>query len=158
MVYLYKGLKLRVKITIFSDETPCTLIDVWKRFEGIYVHVKLGLNSIKCNNVFSNKMKLLHVGFEDLTAVVMKSTIFWDITPCSPLSVNWRFGGTYRLHLQGRRNKYSKKRAKKILLTTCLLFKPLHVSANEGHHQKATNTSKKMLLMYYIHVVSYGLH
>jgi hypothetical protein len=32
----------------------------------------------------------------------MKSTIFWDITPCSPLSVNRRFGGTYRLHLQGR--------------------------------------------------------
>jgi hypothetical protein len=33
----------------------------------------------------------------------MKSTIFWDITPCSPLKVNRRFGGTYRLHLQGRR-------------------------------------------------------
>jgi hypothetical protein len=29
-----------------------------------------------------------YVGFEVLTAVVMKSTIFWDITPCSPLSVN----------------------------------------------------------------------
>jgi hypothetical protein len=26
-----------------------------------------------------------YVGFEVLTAVVMKSTIFWDITPCSPL-------------------------------------------------------------------------
>jgi hypothetical protein len=33
------------------------------------------------------------VGFEVLTAVVMKSTIFWDITPCSPLKVNWRFRG-----------------------------------------------------------------
>jgi hypothetical protein len=31
-----------------------------------------------------------------------KSTTFWNITPCSPLEVNWRFGGTYRLHLQGR--------------------------------------------------------
>jgi hypothetical protein len=27
------------------------------------------------------------------------STIFWDIRPCSPLKVNGRFGGTYRLHL-----------------------------------------------------------
>jgi hypothetical protein len=27
------------------------------------------------------------VGFEVLTAVVMKSSIFWDITPCSPLNV-----------------------------------------------------------------------
>jgi hypothetical protein len=36
---------------------------------------------------------------EVLTAVVMKSSIFWDITSCSPLKVNRRFGGTYRLHL-----------------------------------------------------------
>jgi hypothetical protein len=31
---------------------------------------------------------VVYIGFEVLTAVVMKSTIFWDITPCSPLSVN----------------------------------------------------------------------
>jgi hypothetical protein len=31
----------------------------------------------------------------------MKSTIFWDITPCSPLKVNGRFTGTYRVHIQG---------------------------------------------------------
>jgi hypothetical protein len=42
-------------------------------------------------------------GFEVLTAVVMKSTIFWDITPCSPVKVNRRFGRIYRLHLQGRK-------------------------------------------------------
>jgi hypothetical protein len=30
-----------------------------------------------------------------------------DMTPCSPLSVNRRFAGTYRLHLQGRRNNFS---------------------------------------------------
>jgi hypothetical protein len=41
----------------------------------------------------------------------MKSTIFWDITPCSPFSVNRRFRGTYRLHLQGLKNKMSKKPA-----------------------------------------------
>jgi hypothetical protein len=34
---------------------------------------------------------------------VMKSSVFCDITPCSPLKVNQRFGGTCRLHLQGRR-------------------------------------------------------
>jgi hypothetical protein len=43
------------------------------------------------------------VGFEVRTAEVMKSSVFWDITPRSPLKVNWRFGGTYRLHFQGRR-------------------------------------------------------
>jgi hypothetical protein len=34
------------------------------------------------------------VTFEVLVAVVMKSSIFWDITPCSPLKENPRFGGT----------------------------------------------------------------
>jgi hypothetical protein len=39
----------------------------------------------------------------------MKNIIFWDMTPCSQLNVNRRFGGTYHLHLQGQRNKLSKK-------------------------------------------------
>jgi hypothetical protein len=48
----------------------------------------------------------------------MKSTVFWDITPCSPLKVNRRFGGTFRLNLQGRisRAKYQRKST---LLATC---------------------------------------
>jgi hypothetical protein len=41
--------------------------------------------------------------FEVLTVVVMKITVFWDITPCSPLKFNRRFGRTYHLHLQGRK-------------------------------------------------------
>jgi hypothetical protein len=57
------------------------------------------------------KLRKISVGFEVLTAVVMKSTIFWDITPCSPLSIHRRFGGTYRFHLQGRKNKFSNKPA-----------------------------------------------
>jgi hypothetical protein len=48
------------------------------------------------------------VGFEVFRAVVMKSIFFWDMTPCSLLSFNRRFGGTYHLHLQGRRNRFSK--------------------------------------------------
>jgi hypothetical protein len=45
----------------------------------------------------------INVGFEVLTAVAMKTVIFWNITECSPLKVNRRFGGTYCLLLQGRR-------------------------------------------------------
>jgi hypothetical protein len=60
------------------------------------------------------------VGFEVFTAVVMKSIIFWDMKSCSPLSVNRRFGGTYRLHLQGRRNKLGKKPTSKQGAATCL--------------------------------------
>jgi hypothetical protein len=33
---------------------------------------------------------------------IMKSTVFWDITSCSPVKFNRRFGGTYGLYLQGR--------------------------------------------------------
>jgi hypothetical protein len=40
--------------------------------------------------------------------VVLKSKRnFWDMTPCSSLSFNRRFRGTYRLHVQGRRNRFS---------------------------------------------------
>jgi hypothetical protein len=43
------------------------------------------------------------VGFGVLTAVATKNSILMDITLCSPLKVNPSFGGTSRLHLQGRR-------------------------------------------------------
>jgi hypothetical protein len=32
----------------------------------------------------------------------MKKAVFWDVAPCRN-GVNRQFGGTYRLHLQGRR-------------------------------------------------------
>jgi hypothetical protein len=44
----------------------------------------------------------LIVGFELLTAVVMKRCIFQDIRPRSPLKVNRRFGRTCEIHIQGR--------------------------------------------------------
>jgi hypothetical protein len=31
----------------------------------------------------------------------MTSSVFWDITPCSPLKVDRRLGETYLIHLQG---------------------------------------------------------
>jgi hypothetical protein len=52
--------------------------------------------------------KIFLLGFEVFTAVVMKSIIFWDVMPCSLFSCNRSFGGTYRLHLQGRRNNFTK--------------------------------------------------
>jgi hypothetical protein len=46
---------------------------------------------------------LTHAGSEVLTPVVMSSSVFWVITSCSPLKDNRRLGGTFRLHLHGRR-------------------------------------------------------
>jgi hypothetical protein len=56
---------------------------------------------------------LKYVGFEVHTAVVMKSAIFWDIMPCSPLKANRRFGGTSPPS-SGLKNKPNKA-----LLATC---------------------------------------
>jgi hypothetical protein len=48
-------------------------------------------------------LQLQRVEFEVLIAVVIKTSIFWDITPCSPFKVNRHIGGIFRLHLQERR-------------------------------------------------------
>jgi hypothetical protein len=49
------------------------------------------------------RLNWFYVGFEVLTAVVMKNYIFWDIMPYSQLKVIRRFEQTCRFHLQGRR-------------------------------------------------------
>jgi hypothetical protein len=51
-------------------------------------------------------------GFEVLTTVVMKISIFWVRTSYSPLKVNQGFGGICRLHLQGRRISQARKQRK----------------------------------------------
>jgi hypothetical protein len=47
----------------------------------------------------THKLYEAHARFAVLTAVGMKSYIFWDITPFNPLKVNRGFGGTCRFHL-----------------------------------------------------------
>jgi hypothetical protein len=44
----------------------------------------------------------VYVRYEVFTAVTMKNAVFWDVAPYRSC-VNIRFGGTYRLHLQGRK-------------------------------------------------------
>jgi hypothetical protein len=46
------------------------------------------MSESKVPRKISGPRKVTYVGFEVLIAVVMKSTIVWDIMPCSPLSVN----------------------------------------------------------------------
>jgi hypothetical protein len=52
---------------------------------------------------FDKKNFVKLVGFEVLTAVIMKSYIFWDMMSYSSLKVGQRFGGTCCLNLQGQR-------------------------------------------------------
>jgi hypothetical protein len=53
----------------------------------------------------------IHAESEILTAVVMSRSIFWDITQCSTLKVNWRFEGACCLHFQGWSVSQAKIRA-----------------------------------------------
>jgi hypothetical protein len=48
------------------------------------------------------------------SSTLLKSSVFWDTNPWSPVIFNRRFGGTYCLHLQGRgvgqaRNLYDER-------------------------------------------------
>jgi hypothetical protein len=52
---------------------------------------------IKCQCI------LFYVGSEVLKMVVMKSFIFWDITPCSLSKANRYFRGTCPFYIQGQR-------------------------------------------------------
>jgi hypothetical protein len=65
----------------------------------------------------------LNVGFAVLTVVVVKSTIFWDITLCSLLSVNRRFVGIYRLHLQGRKISWARNQCESTWKLAQLIFR-----------------------------------
>jgi hypothetical protein len=65
--------------------------------ENVCIHMNATLN-----NEFTCTLKLLFavVGFHVLTAVTIKSAIFWAVTPCSPLEIHRHFRGTCLLHLQ----------------------------------------------------------
>jgi hypothetical protein len=56
---------------------------------------------VLCNSSFSNHPTIL-CKIEVFTAVTMKKAVFWDVSSCRNC-VNRRFGGTYCLHLQGRK-------------------------------------------------------
>jgi hypothetical protein len=63
----------------------------------------------------------------------MRNSIFWDITPCSPLKVNRRFEGTYRLHLHGWRKCEARNNAwKKAPPKRWLTSNGLHGIISEG--------------------------
>jgi hypothetical protein len=54
--------------------------------------------------------------------ISVKSSVFLDITPCSPLRINQRFGGICRLHLQGRSISQAIKQGVCYLLHTGFLL------------------------------------
>jgi hypothetical protein len=75
-------------------------------------------------NTRSDEFLWQHVRFEGFTVVTMKNADFWDIASCRSC-VNRRFGGTYRLHLHGRKMRKRGSRVSRwlqhwILSTRCV--------------------------------------
>jgi hypothetical protein len=87
---------------------------------------------------FAQKNEMIWcLGFEVFTAMVMKSSLFWEMMSCSPMKVNWCFGGTCHFHIQGWRVSQARNQhdasSKKALLWRWLVplkcpitFKGLH--------------------------------
>jgi hypothetical protein len=83
-------------------------------------------------NKKSSKRNIFHVRFQVLTVEVMKSSILWDIMPCSPLKVNRRFGGTGHLHLQGRRVSRARNQCERRwhCICECLFLRNIRLTSN----------------------------
>jgi hypothetical protein len=62
------------------------------------------LISLRISQICNRLLFIYHKYFQQQ---IVKSFIFWDITPCSQLNVNGRFGGIRRLHLQKSKNNPS---------------------------------------------------
>jgi N6-adenosine-specific RNA methylase IME4 len=75
----------------------CELLSTFSQaISFVYISLFCDITHVfRCNSNIKLLRELKKVGFEVFT------TISWDKTPHSPLKVNIRFGGTYRLHLQG---------------------------------------------------------
>jgi hypothetical protein len=71
----FEGLTaLSMKIAVFWDVTPCSLVDILERFGGTYVSVFMSETTMKIN-----------------------------VMQCSPLDILVFFGGACLFHLHGRR-------------------------------------------------------
>jgi hypothetical protein len=62
--------------------------------------------------------------------MTIKNAVFWDVAPCSYF-VSRRFGGTYRLHLYGRRNPRAMNQRE-----------PVAVELTPVHHSWISSTLK----------------
>jgi hypothetical protein len=77
--------------------SPTIFTNIESQRNGECSKIEIKMSWWQCQKVLRSTIWSYH------TAVVMQSSIFWEISLCSPLKVNGRFGGTRRLHLQFRR-------------------------------------------------------
>jgi hypothetical protein len=80
--FFFQNLSLRTERTISLtncvDSSKCGIIRI-SFSDEILFHIFCSIRPIRFISSLTNILRI-HVGFEVLTAVVMKSSIFWDIT------------------------------------------------------------------------------
>jgi hypothetical protein len=72
-------------------------LPTWLLSASVFITVALQTNS-------EGKKILGYVRFQNLTAVYMKSCVFWNVTLCGSCK-NQCFGGTYCFYHQGENNQ-----------------------------------------------------
>jgi hypothetical protein len=72
--------------------------------------------------------------------IFLKSIIFWDMTPRSPLSCTRCFGGTYHLHLQSRRISSANQRASRWQAECSPVGRPVYIG-NRGYNSVPIGSS-----------------
>jgi hypothetical protein len=96
-------IRMTIQRNIPEDITLCHFHFTRKRRETNNEILTEKLNH-GCEDVIHNSFcKMLLLCEHRILLTILKIATFWDITPCSPLKVNRRFEGTYRLQLQGRK-------------------------------------------------------
>jgi hypothetical protein len=98
------NVSVTVHITFYSEAAnPFTsLYTVSRSILMLSSHPRVDRHSVKFSWGLSIQI-LYCIGFEVLTALIMKSSMLCDITPYSVIKTNQRLGGIHRLHLQRRR-------------------------------------------------------
>jgi hypothetical protein len=69
----------------------------------LYFHSSLHLHGVLLNQLSTGTTLLFYWGDFRRKVNALKNVVFWDVALCRSC-VNRRFGGKYRLHLEGRVN------------------------------------------------------
>jgi hypothetical protein len=109
---------------------PIFVFPMWVILKYDVVSCRISLSCVRGSVVISghrelswNKQLQLHL-MKGTSWCINYFLLFWDITPCSSLSANRRFGGIYCLHLQGRKISWliNQRETTHFLLLVLLLY------------------------------------
>jgi hypothetical protein len=91
-------LEFYTKINVFIKRaSELGICKIWNFQSSNYEEYHL-LGYYKCLPWKVCKFLVEHIGFEVLRAATVKSSVFCDVMPCSPVKVSWCFRGTYYFH------------------------------------------------------------